>query len=168
MAYVVLKDEKNLSEVVSRAFGELKAADAARANAAVLRANPHLVEKADLEPGAIVVIPGVPGLKTAPPEKSDSPAGEAAAEIGRGLEDYRKKLTASTRAEQGAVTELAALLKSKEIKALVKQLPDSSNYVERATAAVRSRAEEHEQLAAFLKTLTKAQVDLDKLVKKLE
>src|SRR5262245_9083935 len=161
MAYVVLKGEKKLSEVVSRAFGELKAADAARAHAAVLRANPHLTEKADLEPGVIVVIPGVPGLKTAPPEKSDSPAGQAVAEIGRGLEEYRKTLTASARNEQAAVGDLTTLLKSKEIKALAKQFPDSANYIERATAAVRVRAEEHEERTAFLKTLAKAQVDLD-------
>ena len=34
MPFVVLKGEKTLSDVVSRAFGELKAADAARAHAA--------------------------------------------------------------------------------------------------------------------------------------
>jgi len=167
MPFVVLKGEKKLSDVVSRAFGELKAADAARAHAAVLKANPHLTETADLEPGVIVVVPGVPGLSAAPPEESETPAGQAVVEIGRGLEDYRKTLTASARDEQAAISGLVAVLKSKEMKALVKQLPDAGKYIEHATAAARARAAEHEERAAFLRTLAKAQAELDALATKL-
>jgi hypothetical protein len=167
MPFVVLKGEKTLSDVVSRAFGELKAADATRARAAVLKANPHLTETAGLEPGVIVVVPGVPGLSTAPPDKSETPAGQAVVEIGRGLEDYRKTLTATARDEQAVISDLTAVLKSKEMKALVKQLPDAGKYVEHATAAARARATEHEERVTFLRTLAKAQADLDALAAKL-
>jgi hypothetical protein len=166
MPFVVLKGEKKLSDVVSRVFGELNAADAARARAALLRVNPQLAEKGDLGSGVIVVVPQVPGLSGGLPDKSDLPAAQAVAEIIRGLGDYRKKLMASARDEQAAIGELAALLKSKEMKALVKELPDTGDYVERASVGAKSRVAEQDQRAAFLKMLGKAQADLDALASK--
>jgi len=167
MAYVVLKGEKKLAEVVGRAYGDLKAADAKRAEAALVRANPHLADLRQLGPGTMIVVPAVPGLRAADTDRTETPSREAVAEVSSALEEYRRRIGAAAESGQTAVKDLAALLKSKEVKTLLREQPDAARYVERATAAVKSRTAEHDARSAFAKTLTKAKADLDELAKKL-
>ena len=167
MAYVVLKGEKKLADVVRRTYGELNAADAKRVEAALLRANPQLAQPQELKPGVIVVTPAVPGVRAADTERGEAPAREAVVDLGNSLDEYRKQLAAAHKQEQEDRGALAALLKSKELKAAVGQHPDGEKYVASVAAAVKERAAEHDRRTAFLRTLTQAKNDLDELAGKL-
>lgn len=167
MPLVVVKNEKKLSDVIARAFGKLKPADLSRVRAAVMRANPHLAEAADLSPGVMVVIPGIPGLAAVPTEAPDRPGAEAVAEISRGLEEYRKRLAVAVREDQAATSDLVTLLKSKDIRTLIKEFPEATGYVEGAAAEAKARGAELEERLAFLKRLARAQEDLEELAQRL-
>jgi hypothetical protein len=167
MAYVVVKGEKKLTEVVGRAFGELSAAHAKRAEAAILRANPQLADPAGLQAGAVIVVPFVPGLRRAAADDGEAaPARELVTSLSLSLEGYRKDLTETVRNERTAVQELTALLKSKELIAAARELPNE-RYLQNVTQGVKTRIEENDQREAFLKVLGKAKSDLDALAKTL-
>src|SRR3989304_2864823 len=53
MSFVVFKGERKLAELVLRAYGELKASDRKRAEAALVRANPHLAKLKNVAPGPV-------------------------------------------------------------------------------------------------------------------
>ncbi|MCL4798490.1 MAG: hypothetical protein KJ025_02825 [Burkholderiales bacterium] len=168
MAYVVLKGERKIGDVVARAYGDLRAADAKRAEAALVRANPQLGNLREVRPGAVIVVPAVPGLRpAASADRADQPAAEAVAELRDALEDYRKRLGTRIGDEKAAIAALGELLKSKEVKTVVRDFPDAAAHVERVGAALKPRAAENDARAAFAKTLTKAKADLDALAKKL-
>ena len=167
MAYVVLKGEKKLADVVRRSYGELNAADAKRVEAALLRANPQLAQPQELKAGVIVVTPAVPGVRAADGERGEAPAREAVVDLGNSLDEYRKQLAAAQRQEQEERTAVGALLKSKELKAAVGHHPDGEKYVAGVAAALKARGEEHDRRTAFLRTLTQAKSDLDELASKL-
>jgi hypothetical protein len=167
MAYVVVKGEKKLADVVGRAFGDLSAAHARRAEAAILRANPQLADPGGLQSGAVIVVPPVPGLRrAAADDAAAAPASELVAELSESLDGYRKELTETMRRERAAEKELTALLKSKELIAAARELPNE-RYMQNVTQGVKTRIEENDQREAFLKTLAKAKSDLDALAKTL-
>jgi len=168
MDVMTVKGEKKVSELVSRAYGNLKMADAKRAEAAILRANPHLENLRALPRGTVVVVPAVPGVRAAATSDSEIPTADAIREIRGSVDVYQKKLNEALSNERAAVTALGELLKSKELKAAMRESPDAAKYVERATAAAKSRAGEVDVRAGFVKGLSKARADLEELAKKLE
>lgn len=167
MAYVMLKGEKDISDVVGRAYGDLKAADARRAEAALLRANPQLAKLRELGSGTIIVVPAVPGLKPKATDRTELPTREALREVAEAFDAYRKRLDANQDDERTATAKLASLLKFKDLKALLRETPESKEFVDRVATAVKARIAEQEERAEFLKALTKARADLDELARKL-
>src|SRR3970040_799626 len=77
MSFVVFKGERKLAELVLRAYGELKASDRKRAEAALVRANPHLAKLKDVAPGSLIVLPLVPGIGEPRQRRSEGPGGDA-------------------------------------------------------------------------------------------
>jgi hypothetical protein len=169
MAFLVLEGEKNLAAIVRRAYGELNAVDRKRAEDALLRVNPQLANLRQAGRGALIVVPTVPGLRTGGAERTEAstPAPEAMVEVREALEAYITRLETNIETERARGAELADLLKSKDVKSLVRNVPDASRHVERVTAAVKGRAAEHDERAASVKALAQAKTALDGLAKKL-
>jgi hypothetical protein len=168
MAILVLRGEKKLSDVVTRAYGDLKAADRKRAEEAILRANPQLANLRDAARGAVVVVPPVPGLRRdAARSEATTPAPDAVIELRKSLEAYAQRLDRNVDSGRQAVTVVTTLLASSEVKTLVRDLPGAAPHVERVTAAVKARTTQHEARADSLEVLAKARVELDNLARKL-
>ena len=93
MAFVVYQGERKIADVVARAYGDLKVADRKRAEAALVRANPHLSELADVSKGSLIVVPPVPGLS--PTDQTDlaAPAAEGVGAVADALAALQRRLT---------------------------------------------------------------------------
>jgi hypothetical protein len=167
MSFVVYKGEKRIGDLVTRAYGELKAEDAKRAEAALRKANPQLARLRELKPGAVVVVPPVVGLKPPAATERGEPAPESVAVVRAAFEEYRKQLGASLDAERAAIAAITELAKSREVRQLAKDAPESTPYLEQAAGALKQRSTEADQAAGFVKLLAKARADLDALAKRL-
>jgi hypothetical protein len=167
MGFIVFKGEKKISNLLERAYGDLKPADAKRAEEALLRANPELKKLRELKPGALIVVPPLPGIRPTASNEAAELIVEAVRATRGALDEYRKRLGEALDRERAEVTGVLELLKSKELKAAVRDSPDAAPYAERVAEATKARTTEAEQRTAFLKGLAKAHVDLEALEKKL-
>jgi len=167
MSFVVFKGERKLAELVLRAYGELKASDRKRAEAALVRANPHLAKLKDVAPGSLIVLPLVPGIGEPRQRRSEVPAADAIGEVAAALEDYGKRLDEALDAEGSELGELRALLKSRPLREKVREVEEAGAYVERVAAALKDREAEHEQRRAFLRQLPAARKELAELAELL-
>src|SRR5688572_28442406 len=116
MSFVLVKREKKLADVVERVYGTLRPPEARRATAELMRANPHLARPDALEPGTMIVIPAVPGVRPAAASDSESPTAEVIGHIRDTLTVYRKRFGAAVDAERSAMSAMTDLLTSREIK----------------------------------------------------
>lgn len=167
MSFLVFDGERKLAEIVARGYGELKASDRKRAEAAILRANPHLTKIKDVIPGSVIVLPAIPGIGGRIGRRSEVPAGDALAEVAGVLEDYRKRLAKAADAEQTELTELRAFLKSRPLRARLSKVEGAGAYAERVAATLTDREAEHEQGRAFLKALSAARKEFAQLAERL-
>jgi hypothetical protein len=167
MAFVVFQGERKIADVVARAYGDLKAADRKRAEAALVRANPHLSELADVAKGSLIVVPPVPGLS--PNEQTDlaAPAAEGVGAVADGLEALQRRLLESAKAEDDRLDALQTLLKSKPVLALLDRAPLARPYVERVTKAAKTRTDEQEARLDAIKRLDAARSALAELAERL-
>lgn len=190
MPFLVYKGEGKLAELVVRAYGsDLKPAEAKRAEAAFVAANPQLGKLRDLKAGAVLVVPPLAGLTEPPargtpgresparetptretPEREapqhETPLGDELTLARVTIDAYRERLGARVADERAAVASAAELLKSKEVKELAKAFPESAAYIDRATAGAKALAADADARAAFVKTLAKVGAELEELAKR--
>lgn len=167
MSFIVSRGEKKVADFVARIYGDLKAADAKRAEEALLRANPQLRKPGEVKPGALIVVPPVPGLAAKATGGDENPPAARVAAIRDALESYHQQLVKAHAAELTEQREAADLLKSREVKELPKRVPDAAKLLDRVAEALKERAEEAKSRAVFLKTVERARSDLDALERKL-
>lgn len=153
MGYMVFKGEKKIHELVSRAYGELKPADARRAEAALKAANPHLSKLQALPEGAILVVPAVPGIEHADAAGDADPLRGGLATLAHSLERYCAHLQSAARAEVDGVKAESLLRKSAGIDAAARESPEIAPYVRQATAAWGERSKQAEETAALVKRI---------------
>jgi hypothetical protein len=167
MAFVVFQGERKLADVVSHAYGDLKVADRRRAEAALVRANPHLAELADVATGSLIVVPPVPGIEAAAQTDVATPAADAVAGAGEAFDQLERRLLDAAKAEGERLTALQALLKSRGVVELLDRAPQARPYVERVTKAARTRSEELERRQQALARLDAAAEELKELAHRL-
>ena len=162
MPVFLLKDEKKIADVITRAFGKVRTADLPRVEAALLRANPHLTGDGGIRSGVGVVVPRLPGLEVAPRAQSETGV-EVVDELVADLERYHHELEAAARQEKTDLTALGALYKSKELQRAVHDLPEAAEQMKKVVAATKARIEDHATTDKTLKHLGKTVVVLKKL-----
>jgi hypothetical protein len=122
---------REVGDIVNRAYGNVRGADAKRAEATLLRANPQLEKLRDVKPGAVMSCRRcrvcVPPTSTARTRRRRSRSARC--------EACRKQLGANIGDEKASVGALSDLLNSKEVKTLVRDLPETPAHVERVTSA---------------------------------
>ncbi len=167
MAFVVFQGERKIADVVARAYGDLKAADRKRAEAALVRANPHLSELADVVKGSLIVVPPVPGLS--PNEQTDlaAPAAEGVEAVADAFKALQQRLQESAKAESDRLTATRALITSAAVRAVVDRAPQAAPYVERVSRTVRVRGVELDDRQQVLKRLDAAGPELADLADRL-
>lgn len=168
MAFVVFEGERKLADVVTRAYGgDLKVADRKRAEAALVRANPHLSTIRDVVKGSLIVVPPVPGLGASAATQVVAPAADALTELVAEFDAFQKGLADAAKGESDRLTALQALLKDKTLHAKLDSLPEAGPYLDRVTKAARTRTTEQEQRQLVLKRIADADAELADLIARL-
>jgi hypothetical protein len=168
MNFVVFKGERKLEELVERGYGELNRADRKRAEAVLLRVNPHLTELKDVTEGSLIVIPPVPGIEKAPRRPSEIPAADALEEVDALLDDYVGHLNTARSSARSELDGLRELLESDAVRERLQRIEEARPYVDRLVAAIEVRDAELEQTRAFLEQLPAARKELAELVKRVK
>jgi hypothetical protein len=140
MDRLIVGGEKKLSELTARVFGELKANEARRAEAALLAANPHLSDLRNLKAGIAVLVPKVPGV--AAPDLKDR--GETLPgpkkSLGGTFDSYRKGLLERMREERSRVAAEAKLLDELDVAELIREEPEAEAVFRRVREGLEARA----------------------------
>lgn len=168
MAITTFTGEKRVSDIATRVFGDLPPAQLKVAEEALLQANPHLKTLKTLKPGAVVLVPQVPGIKPkATAAAGDHPAAAGATLVARDLELYQKQLVAAVGTEQQAVKDSTAQLKSADVRRLAAQfkLDAQLTVIEQANKVRETSAKEADNFVR--KTFAEIQQDLKTLIGKL-
>lgn len=170
MRVATVKGERNLSELAGRLFqfkGPRAKALAKEAEAALLRANPHLRDLDKVAKGTIIVVPEVADVKPAE-EAQPVGGGEMVGEVRRALGDIRSTLgTAAARHAEEANAGLK-LLQSRELKALAEKVPALKERLEKMAEAAKLRLAEVKALETFREqALGQLDKDLSDLFKRL-
>jgi phage tail protein X len=118
---ITVKDETTVRQLADRLYGTLDARDRTLAEAALLKANPHLADREAFRAGAVVTVPPVRGLTAQPAATRNDPVGDVRDAIGVAVDDYRKHLAASLAAAAADLGSQEELLKDKEVAAALKR-----------------------------------------------
>lgn len=159
-----LKTEKSLREVAERVYGTLDADKLARAQTALLKANPHLEAKAALQPGAVVSVPDVPGLRPRAGTVRSDPVDDLRKQLAAATETLQAQIAARLDARAQDLAQQTELLKSREVAAAIKQDPAGAEIAKGLTQTLRDEtkaiaeerkrnAELFDRIAADLKKL---------------
>ena len=168
MAITTFTGEKRVSDIATRVFGDLPPAQLKVAEEALLQANPHLKTLKALKPGAVVLVPQVPGLRPRQAAAAgDHPAAAGVTLIARDLEQFQKQLAEAVSAEQQEVKNTTAQLKSADVRRLAAQfkLDAQLSAIEQDNKARDASTKEADTFVK--KTFAEIQQDLKTLIGKL-
>jgi hypothetical protein len=135
-----LKTERSLREVAERVYGTLDADKLARAQTALLKANPHLKVGAALQPGAVVTVPELPGLKPRPGVVRSDPVEELRNQLIIATESLQVQMAERLDARSQEFSHQVELLKSKEVAAAIKRDPAGTDLAKAVTLRLREQA----------------------------
>ena len=170
---IKLKGEKRLAALVARAF-RIEGPDAdvrtQRAEAALLRANPHLANLAALPRGTAILVPTDIGLEVGNDlESFDEIGKDLLDDLGRSLDLLERDLVANAGREVEEAQQTATIVKSRAFKAAFAQQPPAAvERAEEATANAKDQAARGKKLAADIgKAFAQLGKDLKGLDKRL-
>jgi phage tail protein X len=127
MKFVTIKSETTVADLTREVF-EIKGAKAAAtsrsAQAALREANPHIADLKKVPPGTLVVVPDVPGIKTAPGQSLGDVGAEMIRQLKSALTAAKDVIEKSAAAQLRDADATASLVKNRELVALAKQRPD--------------------------------------------
>lgn len=167
MKFAVSKGETELSELTARLFdikGRGAAATAKSAEAALLKANPHITDLSKIPEGTLIVIPDLPDN---PPVRAPQTAG-IGPELGERLKLALKELAGtidrSASSEEAAVAATNEALKNRELKDFATQLPEAREQLAKVAESVKNQMKETKaRVAAEKAALAQLQEALGKM-----
>jgi hypothetical protein len=165
MQFAVSKGEKDLSELVSRLFGikGRSSAAAKNAEAALLKANPHLTQISKIPEGTLIVIPNLPG---GPLAKAPQTAGIGVlleAQAKSALQELADVISRSATNEEQAASATQETLKSRELKELAAHSPEVKAQIDKIAEAAKNQSKNARTAASAEKeALSQLQATLEK------
>jgi phage tail protein X len=164
MKFVTIKTETSLADLTRDVFEikGTKAASAAKtAQAALREANPHVADLKKVPSGTLVVVPDVPGIKTAPAQSIEGVSVGMMRQLKSALAAAKAVVEKSTAAQAEDAEASASLAKNRDLVALAKQTPELkqrlSQVVDRAKTQAKQIADDKK---AQIEGLTQLEKDL--------
>lgn len=140
-----LKSETNVSTLASRLYGDLSPEARKKAEAALIKANPHLASGKALRPGLVVNMPDVPGLTVRPAAAiGKDPVADLIGNLQEAIGSYRDQLAKNSDLLQVDLDQQEAVLKQKEVATAIKAAPAAAEVAKAFTVALRERRKEIE------------------------
>jgi hypothetical protein len=133
------KNETSVSALVERIYPNLTEASRRKAEAAVIKANPHLSGAEAFRPGAVVTLPTAPELKPRPGVAGNDPVDDMLSGLQVAVASYHDELV--KRLDQ-AVADLGKqeeILKQKEVATAIKGNPAATELAKSLVESLRER-----------------------------
>ena len=167
MSFIAFHGERRIADVVTRAYGKLKPADAKRAATALLAANPQLDRLDLLDRGRPIAVPPVSGFPARKTERS-APLAEGVDGLRASVAAFLKQLSDDDRLEQQEIEQTRALLESDDdLRRIVEGNEGAGELIERINEALTEREADLERRSAFVKRLRRADRELAALAKSM-
>lgn len=131
------KNETSAGALVQRLYPNLSESQRKKAEADLLKANPHLAEAAAFKPDTVVKLPDTPEFKAKAGAAEDDPIEAALEQLKEVVAGYRHEQTQHIDAELAAIASQEELLKDKEVAAAIKRSPDAGAIAETLKAYLR-------------------------------
>ncbi len=167
MKFAVSKGETELSELAARLFdikGRGAAATAKSAEAALLKANPHISDLTKVPAGTLIVIPDLPDSPPVRAPQTASIGADLQTHLKFALDELSDMIGRSGVSEEQDVAATNEALKSRELKDFVSQSPELKAQLEKITDAVKTKLKDAKAAAAVEKdALAQLQEALAKL-----
>jgi len=142
MRITTFRGETSVTDLVNRLYSDLDAAKRAKAEAALLKANPQLRGLDSLAPGAVLAVPSVSGVRVKASRDIEYPVEEVADTLASDLKDYGRHLAARHELHEQRLKEQTALLKDKELKKALRTRPEGEPLLKQIAQATKVRLEE--------------------------
>jgi hypothetical protein len=137
---IALGNERNVRELAARAYGNLNAESLARAEKALLAANPQLRTATAFRTGAVITVPPVRGLAAPADATGKDPVDALRAALAEAASGYREQLAKSLDTRARELDAQEKLLKTKEIAAAIKGEPGGPELQKQLTETLSQRA----------------------------
>ena len=151
MQFAVTKGENELSELVSRLFnikGRSAEATMKNAEAALLKANPHLTKINKLPEGTLIVIPDVPGTPSTRTAQTSAIGADLEAEARSALKQLGDVIVRSADDIEKVATATQDAIKNRELKELAAQFPEVRAQIDKTTEAVKNQLKDAKATAS--------------------
>jgi hypothetical protein len=166
--FAITKGEKDLSELAARLFdikGRGAAERAKKAEATLLKANPHLSDLTKVPDGTLIVIPDLPDNPPVRAPQTDGLGGDIDEHLKFALKELSDAIGRSADSEEQIVAATTEALKSRELKDLARQSPELKAQLEQIADAAKNELKQAKASAAAEKeALAQLQEALKKLV----
>ncbi len=136
MKIVTYQGEQTLGELTRRVFdiqGAKTRAPVKQAESALLRANPQLGDLKKVSPGTVLVVPDVPGVEVNAGLTGVGVGQDVLAQLRATLNGARAAMERGLASEAQEAEATSTVVKSPDIKVLVRQMPDLKTRVQQIT-----------------------------------
>lgn len=172
MRFTRIREDEDLAKVVRRMYRSEAKGALAEAEKLVIGANPQLRDPSAVRPGAIVIVPDVPGTRAIDEGEGEGEVPMLTSLVAnalRGLDDLGSFLDPVLAAEEEELSRSLAVLKSREVQALASKEPDAKKRVGDIQKQSEERLQSFRILRGTQKTaLGELQIDRAALLKMLD
>lgn len=151
MNFAVSNRETELPDLVRRLFnikGPGSAKLTEQAQAALLRANPHLQDLAKVPEGTLIVVPDVAGVQPVAAGPMSAVSAQIAAQLGQALAAAKTAVEQSLAKENEAADTIANIVRSSDFKGMIKEQPDLKDPLSKIAADAKTELKSAQALYA--------------------
>lgn len=167
MSYVAFHGERRIADLVTRVYGKLTSAQAKRAAAALLAANPELERLDLLERGRPIAVPPISERSRRWETDRSDPLTHGVDGLRASVAVFLKQLSERDKTEKRDLAQTRALIESDDLRSIIDGNATAGELLERIAEATAKRAADLDRRSAFIKQLKKADKELAELAKKM-
>jgi hypothetical protein len=167
MSYIAFGGEKKIADLVTRIYGKLKAADARRAAAALLEANPQLARIDLIGPGRPIAVPSIRAFGQRPEVDTSAPLAQTVEQLRASAAVFLERLGDRDKEEKRSIEQTRALMESDDLRSIIEGNATVGDLVERIAKSTDQREADLERRAAFVRELRRADKQLAELSRSL-
>jgi hypothetical protein len=167
MSFIAFGGEKRIADLVTRAYGKLKAADAKRAAAALLAANPDLARLDLVDRGRPITVPTLSGLAQRQEAEASAPLAQGMEGVRASVAGFVKHLGEGNKVEKRDLDQTHSLMGSDDLRSITDGNAVAGELLERIANSTDQRTADLDRRASFIKQLRKVDKELAELMKTL-
>jgi len=162
MPIATFRGEKTVGEIADKLYLRLTPKQRETAEAAILKANPQLSDLRAVPKGTVLRVPDIPELRAKTNRNLENPDAQITAMVGDALDAFSEGFSARVASADADTKAQLALLKGRDIKAVLANVPALQTQAQTATEALNARGKEiAARQKAVLGAVKQARTDLD-------